>query len=136
MHVRSIHALVLLSVYRSGNSTYFNTICGLLARNSHILTEYAPVHLLHRNYFANHINETVFMGMADAMVDTGLAKVGYTYINVDAGYLLHTRNATTNKLQVNPELFPSGMLNNLGVCDESNYIEISIANMSYIDKSS
>ena len=34
------------------------------------------------NYFANHINETVIMEMADAMVDTGLAAVGYEYINI------------------------------------------------------
>ena len=37
------------------------------------------------NYFASDINETVFMEMADAMVSTGLAKLGYEYINVGAG---------------------------------------------------
>ena len=36
------------------------------------------------NYFASDINETVFMEMADAMVSTGLAKLGYEYINVGA----------------------------------------------------
>eukprot|EP00041_Stephanoeca_diplocostata_P035881 m.1281395 g.1281395 ORF g.1281395 m.1281395 type:complete len:359 (-) comp24771_c0_seq2:6553-7629(-) len=61
------------------------------------------------NYFSIHINESIFMEMADAMVETGLSKVGYTYINIDAGYLLHTRDAKTNKLQVNSALFPSGM---------------------------
>ena len=35
-------------------------------------------------YFASDINETVFMEMADAMVSTGLAKLGYEYINVGA----------------------------------------------------
>ena len=37
------------------------------------------------NYFASDINETVFMEIADAMVSTGLAKLGYEYINVGAG---------------------------------------------------
>jgi alpha-galactosidase len=46
--------------------------------------------------------------MADAMVSTGLAKAGYQYINVDAGYLTHTRDST-GKLVVNKEKFPSGM---------------------------
>ena len=37
------------------------------------------------NYFATHINETLLVEMADAMVHTGLAKAGFEYINVDAG---------------------------------------------------
>ena len=49
------------------------------------------------------------MEMADAMVSTGLSKLGFEYINVDAGYLTHTRDPTTSKLIVNPVLFPSGM---------------------------
>ena len=50
------------------------------------------------NYFANDINETVIMQMADAMVSTGLAKAGYEYINVDAGYLVHARDPASGKL--------------------------------------
>eukprot|EP00040_Diaphanoeca_grandis_P029462 m.172584 g.172584 ORF g.172584 m.172584 type:complete len:478 (+) comp31695_c1_seq1:172-1605(+) len=60
------------------------------------------------NYFANHINETVFEEMADAMVSTGLAKIGYTYINVDAGYLTKQRDVN-GKLVVDKTKFPSGM---------------------------
>ena len=45
------------------------------------------------NYFASDINETVFMEMADAMVSTGLAKLGYEYINVGAGPSLPCRCA-------------------------------------------
>ena len=61
------------------------------------------------NYFATEINETLIMEMADAMVQTGLRDVGYEYINVDAGYLQHERNATTGQLVVNKSRFPSGM---------------------------
>ena len=75
------------------------------------------------------------MEMADAMVSTGLAKLGYEYINVgagprlapccawggadvspccrlslraDAGYLTHERDSS-GKLVVDSQRFPSGM---------------------------
>ena len=43
------------------------------------------------------------------MIATGLAKLGFEYVNIDAGALLHARNSATGKLQVNPALFPRGM---------------------------
>ena len=43
------------------------------------------------------------------MVSTGLSKVGYEYINIDAGYLTHQRHPGTKKLVVNKEKFPSGI---------------------------
>ena len=61
-----------------------------------------------RNYFANHINESVILEMADAMVSTGLAKVGYEYINIDAGYLTRPRDPS-KRLRVNSQKFPSGI---------------------------
>ena len=62
------------------------------------------------NYFALDINETLFRQMADAMVDTGLAAAGFEYINVDAGYLTKTRNASDgNSLIVDSSRFPSGV---------------------------
>ena len=61
-----------------------------------------------RNYFANHINESVILDMADAMVSTGLAKAGYEYINIDAGYLTRPRD-TSKRLVVNSQKFPSGI---------------------------
>lgn len=78
------------------------------------------------NYFANHINESVILGMADAMVSTGLAKAGYEYINIDAGYLTKPRDASS-RLRVNAAKFPSGIRHladqihakglKLGVCE-------------------
>ncbi len=61
-----------------------------------------------RNYFANHINESVILDMADAMVSTGMAKAGYEYINIDAGYLTRPRDAS-NRLVVDSHKFPSGI---------------------------
>ena len=60
------------------------------------------------NYFANHINESVILDMADAMVSTGLAEAGYEYINIDAGYLTRPRDASS-RLRVNAAKFPSGI---------------------------
>jgi hypothetical protein len=47
--------------------------------------------------------------MADAMVSTGMAKAGYTYTNIDAGYLTRPRDSATSKLVVDKSRFPSGM---------------------------
>jgi alpha-galactosidase len=60
------------------------------------------------SYFATHINETLIEQMADAMVSTGLAKVGFEYINIDAGYLIRERSPN-GTIQSNPQLFPSGI---------------------------
>ena len=61
------------------------------------------------NYFFDDINETLVMDMADQIIKLGLHSAGYTYINIDAGYLTHTRNATTHELIVNPDKFPNGI---------------------------
>eukprot|EP00052_Salpingoeca_macrocollata_P011922 m.92005 g.92005 ORF g.92005 m.92005 type:complete len:455 (+) comp18261_c0_seq3:3-1367(+) len=60
------------------------------------------------NFFANGVNESVVLETADALISTGLRAVGYEYVNIDAGYLLHSRDASGH-LQVNPEKFPHGM---------------------------
>eukprot|EP00039_Didymoeca_costata_P024125 m.9349 g.9349 ORF g.9349 m.9349 type:complete len:450 (+) comp4053_c0_seq1:62-1411(+) len=60
------------------------------------------------NFFANGVNESVVLETADALAATGLAKLGYTYLNIDAGYLQHERDAQGN-LVVNPDKFPHGM---------------------------
>jgi len=60
------------------------------------------------NRFLYGINETLVREIADALVSTGLAGVGFVYVNIDAGAWLHARDAAGN-LQANPALFPSGM---------------------------
>jgi alpha-galactosidase len=61
------------------------------------------------NYFAGDINESVILGTARAMVSTGLAKVGFQYINIDAGYLESRARDAAGKLVVDKRRFPRGM---------------------------
>jgi len=35
------------------------------------------------NKFACNVNETLIQGMADTIVEKGLDKLGYTYVNID-----------------------------------------------------
>ncbi|KAG2642528.1 hypothetical protein PVAP13_2KG091100 [Panicum virgatum] len=60
------------------------------------------------NHFTCNINEQTIRQVADAMVDTGLAKLGYEYINIDDCWAAHDRDSQGN-LVPNPSTFPSGM---------------------------
>ena len=46
------------------------------------------------------VNETVTLEMADALVSTGLSKLGFRYVNIDAGAILRSRDSATGKLVV------------------------------------
>ena len=59
------------------------------------------------NTFALNINEQVIMEQADAMVKTGLDKVGYKYVNIDDGYW--DGRDENGRLRLNRKLFPRGM---------------------------
>jgi len=59
------------------------------------------------NTFALKINEQLIRNQADAMVKTGLKKVGYQYINIDDGYW--NGRGDDNQLRINTQIFPSGM---------------------------
>jgi alpha-galactosidase len=61
------------------------------------------------NLLGNNINEAAILEIADALVDTGLSKLGYRYINIDAGAILRSRDPKTGKPVVNPAKFPRGM---------------------------
>eukprot|EP01147_Barroeca_monosierra_P006997 gene6997-7629_t len=52
--------------------------------------------------------EQEIRSVADSIVEQGLDKLGYRYINLDDCWSAHTRNETGH-LQPNPILFPSGM---------------------------
>ena len=60
------------------------------------------------NYFACDINATVIMDAADAMVSSGLDKLGYEYINIDDCWAVHGRSAD-GKLIPDPDRFPNGI---------------------------
>lgn len=61
------------------------------------------------NDLGKKLNEQTLRTRADAMVDSGLRDAGYIYFNLDDGWQSSERNATTQRLHANPELFPSGM---------------------------
>lgn len=59
------------------------------------------------NTFALNINEKVIRSQANAMVNTGLSKAGYKYVNIDDGYW--NGRGADGKLRLNKKLFPHGM---------------------------
>jgi alpha-galactosidase len=60
------------------------------------------------NKFACDINENLIKSTADALISTGLAKAGYTYLNLDDCWEAPTRDSQ-GRLWGHPETFPSGM---------------------------
>jgi len=60
------------------------------------------------NTFGKEINEEMVRQVADTLVSSGMKDAGYTYVNVDDGWQLGTRDAEGN-LQFDPRKFPNGM---------------------------
>ncbi|KAJ7965133.1 Alpha-galactosidase [Quillaja saponaria] len=60
------------------------------------------------NFFACNINETVIKETADALISTGLADLGYVYINIDDCWSSAKRNSE-GQLVPDPKTFPSGI---------------------------
>ncbi|KAL6123480.1 hypothetical protein ACLB2K_076002 [Fragaria x ananassa] len=60
------------------------------------------------NFFACDINETVIKETADALISTGLADLGYVYVNIDDCWSSPIRNSE-GQLVPDPKTFPSGI---------------------------
>lgn len=60
------------------------------------------------NHFECNINETLVKAAADALVSSGLAQVGYTYVNLDDCWAQSERDSQNN-LVPDPKKFPSGL---------------------------
>lgn len=58
------------------------------------------------NAFRTEVDEDKVMGAARAIVRTGLAKLGYTYINVDDGWWLK-RRTSDGRVLIRTKIFPS-----------------------------
>ncbi len=58
------------------------------------------------NAFQTDIDETKLMGSAQSLVDLGLAKLGYVYVNLDDGWWLKRRQPD-QRMQVRAAAFPS-----------------------------
>lgn len=60
------------------------------------------------NHYHINIDENIIKGQADAIVSSGMADVGYQFINIDDGFF-GGRDSITKKLYSHPVKFPSGM---------------------------
>ena len=60
------------------------------------------------NHFTIHATEEVILANARALVDTGLAEMGYDLVQLDAGSLV-ARDEDTGRLVPNTTLFPNGL---------------------------
>lgn len=60
------------------------------------------------NFFACNINETVIKETADALISTGLAELGYVYVNIDDCWS-STKRDSKGQLIPDPKTFPSGI---------------------------
>ncbi|ONK77145.1 uncharacterized protein A4U43_C02F3560 [Asparagus officinalis] len=60
------------------------------------------------NFFACNINEKVIKETADALISTGLADLGYIYVNIDDCWHSLLRNLK-GELKPDPKTFPSGI---------------------------
>jgi alpha-galactosidase len=69
------------------------------------------------NAFATLVNEEKVMGTAQALVDTGLAKKGYRYVNIDDGWWLKRRQSD-GRILIRTSIFPSA---NTGGAEHSSF---------------
>ena len=60
------------------------------------------------NTYGLQISDTLIMRQAEALVQTGLSRVGYRYVNIDDGYF-GGRDAQTGTLLIHPQRFPRGL---------------------------
>lgn len=61
------------------------------------------------NAFRTDVDEAKVLGSARAMVDSGLAGLGYTYVNIDDGWWLK-RRPSDGRLEIRTGLFPSAAI--------------------------
>lgn len=72
------------------------------------------------NYFGCNISEAVFQTAGQQLIQTGLSKLGYIYVNIDDCWSLKSRDAE-GKIVPDPTKFPNGItglasyLHNLGL---------------------
>ena len=58
------------------------------------------------NAFRTEVDEEKVLGAAQKLVDSGLARLGYVYVNVDDGWWLK-RRASDGRMQIRTRIFPS-----------------------------
>jgi len=63
------------------------------------------------NAFHTDVDEEKVMGAAQTLVDSGLAKLGYVYVNIDDGWWLK-RRTSDQTVQIRTSIFPSAKIRN------------------------
>lgn len=58
------------------------------------------------NAFRTEVDEAKVLGAAKVLVDSGLSKLGYTYVNIDDGWWLKRRQSD-GRLEIRTAIFPS-----------------------------
>ncbi len=61
------------------------------------------------NAFRTEVDEQKVLGAAQTLVDSGLAKLGYVYVNIDDGWWLK-RRAKDGRMQIRTAIFPSAAI--------------------------
>jgi hypothetical protein len=61
------------------------------------------------NAFRTEVDEAKVLGAAKVLVDSGLSKLGYTYVNIDDGWWLKRRQ-TDGRLEIRTAIFPSAKI--------------------------
>ncbi len=60
------------------------------------------------NAFRTEIDEAKVIGSAQKLVDSGLARLGYVYVNIDDGWWLK-RRTSDGRMQIRTKIFPSAI---------------------------
>lgn len=102
---------VLLSLSAPASAQTARTIDPLAATGRWSLPERAqartpPMGWNSWNAFRTEVDEAKVMGAAKALVDSGLARLGYTYVNIDDGWWLKRRQPD-GRLEIRTAIFPS-----------------------------
>ena len=61
------------------------------------------------NFFGSDATEDKVLAIARKLVSTGLADLGFRYVNIDAGAYYTSRDQTTMKIVPDARKFPSGL---------------------------
>ncbi|MHB1544849.1 MAG: glycoside hydrolase family 27 protein [Gammaproteobacteria bacterium] len=90
----------------AGNAMASNPVSRTHSYNGLALTP--PMGFNDWAHYQCHISQRLFVQTANALVNTGLAKLGYRYVNIDDCWMARYRNAAGH-LVANRKLFPRGM---------------------------
>lgn len=100
---KQIFSLIVMALCLSNGNAKAQT----KSSNGSLLAPTPPMGWMSWNFFAEKVNEKELKEMADAMVSSGMAKVGYNYILIDDCWQGGRDNK--NNIIADPVKFPSGL---------------------------